>query len=312
MRLMLTIVAVLVVLACGLAFGISRHLTSYAIQRMWSDATSVYVVYNLRRESVQVSLSDIDGTVKGQKDELRLLRRSKVGFVRSDKLNLVEGDTATSSIYQDADFNLTRTKEGATLRVGSTRTDLPLCDIVWAATGAVRSAPGLFYCGAIYDTNGKVIFRLPANIGIEDADRSHIAQKVEPLNSAANRFAVAFGKESLMVVPLSQVKSSDGLTTKSWPMNGGHESSLVLPLAASDDAYLPQSDALAYSPERIVLRPIRVEDKWILLCTQKNCQQVPIPWEYSYVIVDEIDHECIFFRQQDLTKPVVDIRTISF
>jgi len=312
MRLTLTAVALVVVLVGGLVFGISRNFMSYTIQRMWSDPTSVYVLYKLRRESVHVSLSDINGTVKSQKDELRLLRLSKEGFARSDTIKLAEGDAATSLIYQDSDFNLTRTKEGATLSVGSTRADLQPCDVVWAATGAVRSVSGLFYCGVIYDTNGKAILRLPTNIGSEDADRSRIEQKVEPLNSAANRFVVAFGEESLMVVPLAQVKSSHGLAINSWPINGDHRSSLALPLAASDGTYLPQGDALAYSPARIVLRPIRAEDRRLLLCTQKSCQQVTIPWIYSYVIVDESARECIFFRQQDLTKPVVEIRAVSF
>jgi hypothetical protein len=315
MRILLMIAVIVMAPLFGTAFGITRDLTSYTIQRVWSDPASVYVVYTLHRAAVDGSFSDIHGTVTRQTQELRLARVSKKALARSGQITLEEGDTGTSLIYQDSDFELARIKEGAMLTTLSTRTNLPPCDAIWAATGAIRSAPGLFYCGTIYDTNGEVILRLPADIGIERTDRSHRAQKVDPLNLlnlAGNRFVVAFGQDSLMVVSLAQVKSSEGLTIKSWPMKGDDASSVTQRLVASNDGYLPQGNAQAYSPARIVLRPIRVEDEWILLCALKGCQQVTIPWTYSYVIVDEISRECILFRQQDLTKPVVEVRTISF
>jgi hypothetical protein len=290
MRTRLGLLGVVFVLICGAAFGISRKITSYTIERMWSDQTSVYIVYRIRRQSVHVSLADISGTVRDQNEELRLLRLQKESIAKLDRLMLAAGDVA-SSIYQDSDFDLERTNDGVVLKAGAIRTDLQSCETLWAVT-VIRAAPGLFYCGVIYDTKGTAILKLPI--------------------SAVNRSVVAFGSESLMVVPVTQVKSSDGLAIKTWSMNGSHESSLTVPLPGSDDAYLPQGTELAYSPARIVLRPIHVEDKRMLLCTQKSCQQLPIPWVYSYVVVDEIARKCIFFRQQDLTRPAVETRTISF
>ena len=111
MRILLMIAVIVMAPLFGTAFGITRDLTSYTIQRVWSDPASVYVVYMLHRAAVDGSLSDIHGTVKLQTQELRLTRVSKKALAKSGQITLGEGDTGTTLIYQDSDFELARIKE---------------------------------------------------------------------------------------------------------------------------------------------------------------------------------------------------------
>ena len=312
MRPAIILVALAITAVCGLAVGMSKSVTSYAVQRTWSDSASIYLVYRIRRETVHFSLLDIHGTITGQRDEVKILRKSKESLAGSGTLQFASHNPDTSLLYKDSQFELTERGQGASLATASSRTDLAPCNAAWANTGVVRFSAGIFYCGTIYDFNTRVIARFLPAVATDSGELSSEMPDLAPLNSPMKRLVAIFGENSLVLARVSPVRSSEGLAIQIRSIDGRSAFSKVLFLGNSDTVYMPQYNPLAYSPARFVLRPTRIEDNWILLCTESECQKVTIPWAYSNLIVDERSRNCVFLRQQDLTKPVTQYQVVPF
>src|SRR4051812_49336560 len=99
MRTLLATATVLATLSSGSAVGITKGLVSYTLQRMWSDSSDIYVVYNVRRQTINYSLSDIDGTVTSRTDKVQLMRVSKDALAQSSVIKLPREGVSTALLY---------------------------------------------------------------------------------------------------------------------------------------------------------------------------------------------------------------------
>jgi hypothetical protein len=315
MRISSLIFAFFVLLSSNMAEAYTESELYYTIDRVWFDSISIYIVYTKKRVTSRYSMSDIHGTVIGEKSEIFLNRlpREVGGNSRIYKLDEIED--ATSIIYRDKDFDIASVGDGVRLSGGKKTTAPPKCmESIWfplhgTRQEVIRVRNRLLYCGMLFDPSGDFALEIPKSVtGVVESDHHDHPSFIFPLLILS-----AISNDNLLIMRADPIGPVTELRIGVWPLNSNKEMKWVkYALPASPGGYEVLTSQV-YSPTSFVLRPVLIDDKSVLLCNEARCERISIHDRYSVLIVDEEQKKVIeILPGYMLKKPEVSVYTSSY
>jgi hypothetical protein len=292
----------------AMTLGATKHSVTYQIERAWFDPARVYVLYKMSRAEEHYSLRDVHGTILKEESAERLVSYSRSELPDGAAIELGEGKSAESLVYEDADFSVKVVGREATLSGRRMARDVLVCQNRDVASGPIRWRDTLYYCGVFYSSSGNVVKAVPDKV-VQSMTAGWSSEEKKSRDFEQFKLVFCLDREgALLVTRLLAVVSP--LKLGVWRIDAKDVEWTTLSPAGVGAALFVANGVKAYSPNSIVLRDGM--DRWIA-CQPSGCRLIDEPRASgSYLLVDDQAGEAIALSLPNLTQPRLLVHSMRF
>ena len=293
----------------AMTWGATKHLVTYQIERAWFDSARVYVLYRMNRIEEHYSLRDVHGTILKEDSAERLASYSRSELPEGAAIELGEGKSADSLVYEDADFSVKVVGREATLSGRRMTGDVLVCQNGDIASGPIRWRDTLYYCGMFYSSSGNVVNAVPDKVVQSmtagwSSDEQKKSRFFEPF-----KLVFCLDRDGALLVTRSLAVVSP-LKLGVWRIDAKDVEWTTISPAGAGDALFVANGVKAYSPNSIVLRD--GVSRWIT-CQPSGCRLIDgLSASISYLLVDDQAGEAIALSLPNLTQPRLSVHSTRY
>ena len=290
--------------------GATKHSVTYQIERAWFDSARVYVLYKMNRIEEHYSLRDVHGTILKEESAKRLVSYSRSALPDGAAIELGEGKSADTLVYEDADFSVKVVGREATLSGRRMTRDVPVCQNRDVESGPIRWRDTLYYCGMFYSSSGSVVNAVPDKV-MQSMTAGWSPDEQKKAVDFFEQFKLVFclDRDGALLVTQSLAVVSP-LKLGVWRIDATDMEWTTLSPAGAGVALFVANDIKAYSPNSVVLRDRMY--RWIA-CQPSGCRPMDGPSaSTSYLLVDDEAGAAIALSLPNLTQPRLLVHSLRF